>query len=196
MPLRRPVRPRLPRIEHLSLFTRPGQLGLASPVKPSSVKGGKRATTSEILLGLIFKTLADFSSAWQVYDEDTWTSAGIAPVRRARESSNSYSSAVTEKECVVCTDTKAMRYFPQQSITEKCVHFPSTCLDCLRTHIKTEIDNKAWSDQAVLCPECREPLRHDDVQDFADAASFTKYLISHKNWLTVACSWCPEAHCT
>ncbi|KAL2168398.1 hypothetical protein VTG60DRAFT_7311 [Thermothelomyces hinnuleus] len=71
-----------------------------------------------------------------------------------------------ERECIVCTDTKPMLEFPTVGITKACNHEPATCLACVATSIRTDLNTRLWNE--IKCPECRETLEYDDVQRFAD----------------------------
>ena len=71
-----------------------------------------------------------------------------------------------EKACIICTDTKPIAAFPRLAVTATCTHSPTTCLECVATSISSDLRTKLWND--IRCPECREPLRYDDVQRYAD----------------------------
>lgn len=71
-----------------------------------------------------------------------------------------------ERECIVCTDTKPVSEFPTVGITKACNHEPATCLACVATSIRTDLNTRLWNE--IKCPECRETLEYDDVQRFAD----------------------------
>jgi flagellar biosynthesis GTPase FlhF len=78
-----------------------------------------------------------------------------------------------EVECTVCTDTKSVTEFPGAAITKTCTHPPTTCLDCIATSIRSDLNNKLWNE--IRCPECRETLQYDDVQRYADAETRERY---------------------
>ncbi|KAK3320533.1 hypothetical protein B0T19DRAFT_444367 [Cercophora scortea] len=78
-----------------------------------------------------------------------------------------------DRECIVCTETKNVRDFPKAAVTNKCAHAPSTCLQCVATSIKTDLNNRVWNE--IKCPECREVLQYDDVQRFADPETKERY---------------------
>lgn len=78
-----------------------------------------------------------------------------------------------EIECTVCTDTKRVADFPGAAITKTCTHPPTTCLDCVATSIRSDLDNKLWNE--IRCPECRETLQYDDVQRYADSETSERY---------------------
>ncbi|KAK3683352.1 hypothetical protein B0T22DRAFT_246180 [Podospora appendiculata] len=81
--------------------------------------------------------------------------------------------AAGDRECIVCTETKKVQDFPQAAVTNKCSHAPSTCLQCVATSIKTDLNNRLWNE--IKCPECREVLQYDDVQRFADPETKERY---------------------
>ncbi|GAB1312760.1 RBR-type E3 ubiquitin transferase [Madurella fahalii] len=78
-----------------------------------------------------------------------------------------------ERECIICTDTKPVSEFPAAAITKTCDHAPTTCLVCIATSIRTDLNNRLWNE--IKCPECRETLQYDDVQRFADAETKERY---------------------
>lgn len=72
-----------------------------------------------------------------------------------------------ERECTVCAYTKAVVDFPGAAVTNACTHPPTTCLECVATSIKSDLNSKLWNE--IRCPECRELLKYDDVQRYADS---------------------------
>jgi transcription initiation factor IIE alpha subunit len=56
--------------------------------------------------------------------------------------------------------------FPTVAITKACTHEPTTCVICVATSIRTDLNSRLWNE--IKCPECRETLEYDDVQRFAD----------------------------
>lgn len=79
-----------------------------------------------------------------------------------------------ERECIVCTDVKPIATsFPSASVTTSCTHPPSTCLDCLATSIRTDLNTKLWNE--IRCPECGATLQYDDVDRFADEETKERY---------------------
>jgi len=112
------------------------------------------------LANLSYLTLTR-SSRWQECDESAWNSAN-AGVDHADDTSNG------TRDCIVCSDTKSFAEFPYSTITDSRTHVPQTCLFCLSTHIRTEMDSRVWNNQTIRCPECREPLGYHDVQQYAD----------------------------
>ncbi|KAM7203977.1 hypothetical protein V8F33_001948 [Rhypophila sp. PSN 637] len=77
------------------------------------------------------------------------------------------------QECIVCTDELPVSSFPSASVTNQCTHAPSTCLSCLATSIRTDLNSKLWSE--IRCPECRATLSYDDVERFADKETNKRY---------------------
>ena len=71
-----------------------------------------------------------------------------------------------DRECIICTDTKPVADFPTVAITKACTHEPTTCVVCVATSIRTDLNSRLWNE--IKCPECRETLEYDDVQRFAD----------------------------
>ncbi|KAK4238357.1 hypothetical protein C8A03DRAFT_33599 [Achaetomium macrosporum] len=78
-----------------------------------------------------------------------------------------------DRECVVCTDTKSISEFPVTAITRACNHEPMTCLVCVATSIRADLNNRLWNE--IRCPECGETLEYDDVQRFADDGTKERY---------------------
>lgn len=81
-----------------------------------------------------------------------------------------------DRECIICTDTKPVSEFPTAAITKTCNHEPTTCLVCVATSIRTDLNNRLWNE--IKCPECRETLEYDDVQRFADDETKERYVRS------------------
>lgn len=77
------------------------------------------------------------------------------------------------RECTVCLEMKHETDYPSAALTDACLHDPSTCLDCVRYCIRTDLNNKLWSDTA--CPECESRLTPDAIQRYADDESWLKY---------------------
>ncbi|KAM7206444.1 hypothetical protein V8F20_002793 [Naviculisporaceae sp. PSN 640] len=78
------------------------------------------------------------------------------------------------RECIVCTEELPIATsFPSASITTSCTHPPSTCLDCIATSIRTDLNTKLWNE--IRCPECLATLQYDDVQRFADEQTKERY---------------------
>jgi len=113
---------------------------------------------------------ANRQSPWQAYDPVAWETA---------EASYSHTrlpadASLDRRDCEVCTETKTPGQFPRYAVSGNCLHPPNTCLDCMRTHIKTELASNVFHDNVVRCPECGESLSLQDIQMYADAATFTR----------------------
>ena len=65
--------------------------------------------------------------------------------------------------------------FPLQPVSRGCAHKPGTCLACLQHWIQVAVTDKAWHDRVVTCPECNSAMEYNQVQQFADRATFAKY---------------------
>ncbi len=65
--------------------------------------------------------------------------------------------------------------FPLLPVSRDCNHRPKTCLACLQQWIRAAMTDKAWHDRVVTCPECSSALEYNEVQRFADRATFAKY---------------------
>lgn len=76
--------------------------------------------------------------------------------------------------CVVCGDENATSTFKPP--TDRCIHEPETCAACLRQMLKVAILNERKS-SGFQCPsiECRQALQYEDVQKWADVATFERY---------------------
>jgi len=70
------------------------------------------------------------------------------------------------RECIVCTDSKDISQFPEAAVTKACKHLPTTCLECVATSIRSDLNSRLWNE--IRCPECAEFLQYDDVERFAD----------------------------
>ncbi|KAL6400662.1 hypothetical protein AUP68_16376 [Ilyonectria robusta] len=82
-------------------------------------------------------------------------------------------TVVGDLECVVCTETKGVGFFPRFSITASCTHSPTTCLECIQLSIESDMSSKLWTE--IRCPECRELLEYADIQRFANKQTFVRY---------------------
>ena len=84
--------------------------------------------------------------------------------------------SVNERDCAVCAETKTPGQYPRYAVSTNCLHPPNTCLDCMRTHIKTQIASNVFHDNVVRCPECSESLALGDVQRYADGATYARFV--------------------
>ena len=76
--------------------------------------------------------------------------------------------------CQICYETPPGPSFPQRAPSSKCEHDANVCLACLASSITQQMDQKIW-DQ-IACPVCPERLGFFDVKEFADIATFEKYV--------------------
>lgn len=81
------------------------------------------------------------------------------------------------KECVVCAEESSVDVFLR--VTARCSHAAGTCRDCVTTGIRSDLDNKRWTE--IRCPECEEGLEYVDVHRFADRQTFERCVA--KVWL-------------
>jgi hypothetical protein len=86
--------------------------------------------------------------------------------------SRAISNTSRVKDCVICTDEKALGFFPQQTPTSTCKHDPNTCLDCLQKYIQTQVSDGMINEQSIKCPECSNPLDLAEIQKYADPDTF------------------------
>ena len=80
-----------------------------------------------------------------------------------------------ERECIVCTETKPVAWFPALSVSKYCTHAPTTCLVCVGASIRSDLDNRLWNE--IRCPECRGTMEYEDVQLYADDDTKTRYAL-------------------
>jgi len=80
-------------------------------------------------------------------------------------------------ECSICTEEFTPKLKPPPWITLTCLHQPSVCTPCLAQSIRSDLDNKIWSN--IRCPEegCDAVLIYEDVKRLADAVTFARYVI-------------------
>jgi hypothetical protein len=74
------------------------------------------------------------------------------------------------KECVICTDDRSLRRFPDRPPTEQCSHGSDACRRCLRTWIHSEFATKIWNE--INCPMCAARMQYDDIREFAPKEVF------------------------
>jgi len=79
------------------------------------------------------------------------------------------------KECTVCRDEKFTGEFPRLAVTDGCTHPPGACLQCVGTHIRTQMETRQVSEGAIACPECPTPMDFSSVRRYADYATFSRY---------------------
>jgi hypothetical protein len=78
------------------------------------------------------------------------------------------------KECVVCTEHRSLRRFPNRNPTKRCTHDIEVCRLCLRTWIESEFSTKMWDE--IKCPICSKRLEYDDMNKFAPTEVFCRYV--------------------
>ncbi|KAL2265816.1 hypothetical protein VTJ83DRAFT_6916 [Remersonia thermophila] len=78
-----------------------------------------------------------------------------------------------DRDCVICTYTKAVTEFPAVAVTKDCTHEINSCLECIARCIRSELESRLWND--IRCPECRAKLDPVDVQRLADAETNERY---------------------
>jgi hypothetical protein len=76
------------------------------------------------------------------------------------------------KECIVCTDERSLRHFPDQRPTEQCTHDIDVCKRCLRTWIESEFSTKIWNE--IKCPICASRMDYSDMRKFAPTEIFRR----------------------
>jgi DNA-directed RNA polymerase subunit RPC12/RpoP len=76
------------------------------------------------------------------------------------------------RECMACTDSRALRHFPTRAPTFECEHDVNTCKRCLRTWITMQFETKMWNE--IGCPECSARIQYEDMRDFAPEAVFRR----------------------
>lgn len=76
------------------------------------------------------------------------------------------------KDCTVCAASKEMAEFPDEQISELCLHLPGVCSACLQTSIQVDFRSKRW-DQ-IHCPECPALLDYHHVRKYADEDTFAR----------------------
>ncbi|MCJ1370862.1 hypothetical protein MMC20_002075 [Loxospora ochrophaea] len=77
------------------------------------------------------------------------------------------------QECAVCTESIHVSQFPEAGVTESCTHAPSTCLECIRHHIESQLETRMWNQ--LSCPECPALLGYADVRKYASKPTFERY---------------------
>ena len=77
-----------------------------------------------------------------------------------------------DQDCVICAETKPPHEFPSSTITSSCDHPTASCLDCIKTSIKVDLDSKIWTE--IRCLECDVALDYLDIQKYADDETFSR----------------------
>ncbi|KAF2867250.1 hypothetical protein BDV95DRAFT_446383, partial [Massariosphaeria phaeospora] len=81
-------------------------------------------------------------------------------------------SMARSRECAVCGDMVAIPDFPA---LPDCSHEPETCVSCFAGWIASELQGKGWRN--IRCPgnECKVPLKHHEVQQYASQEVFEQF---------------------
>jgi hypothetical protein len=77
-----------------------------------------------------------------------------------------------KKECIVCSDKRSSRHFPNRPPTTQCSHLIEVCRRCLRTWIASQFSTKMWNE--INCPMCPKRLQYEDMQAFAPSDVFRR----------------------
>lgn len=101
-------------------------------------------------------------------DDDAASNIGVV----AESCSDYGSDHGSDRECVICAETKCAEEFPWTPITTSCNHSPSSCLDCVELSIKTDLNTKIWTE--IRCPECSAALDYLGIQQYADNETFSR----------------------
>ncbi|KAK3372590.1 hypothetical protein B0H63DRAFT_551323 [Podospora didyma] len=83
-------------------------------------------------------------------------------------------SANEEKDCVICADSKPLNEFPLLCVSKNCNHSPDACLDCIQRQLRMAMEDKIWCADVVTCSQCNASLEYNEVQLYADRATFEK----------------------
>lgn len=77
------------------------------------------------------------------------------------------------RECAACTENKHQTDFPIECPTVRCEHLPNTCLECMKTWMRNELDAKGCD--GLKCPECPQTLDYHEVKAMASKETFEAY---------------------
>ncbi|KAK4455276.1 hypothetical protein QBC34DRAFT_340699 [Podospora aff. communis PSN243] len=75
--------------------------------------------------------------------------------------------------CTICLDTKNETEFPNRTLTTHCTHKRSTCVDCVKSCVTFDINNKSLSE--IACPECEFRLDAEIIREYADDDHWERY---------------------
>jgi len=78
------------------------------------------------------------------------------------------------EECTVCFEEKDVSDFPASPLSSVCNHSPSTCRDCVKSSIRSDLD-AGKSCSGLACPECEGLLSPDVVLEYADDETRERY---------------------
>jgi hypothetical protein len=91
---------------------------------------------------------------------------------RASNPGSRLSRTHAKKECIICTDTRSLHHFPDQTPTAHCTHDTNVCRRCLRTWIESSFATKVWNE--MTCPVCAAQMQYNDVRAFAPKDVFRR----------------------
>src|SRR5205823_3156526 len=90
---------------------------------------------------------------------------------------DSYPKAINNIQCLICTETFDRQYF--EPVTSKCTHENNVCINCVRMHIKVEVENKG--NVTIKCPfsgqGCPGILEEVDVKYLANKDDFERHVV-------------------
>lgn len=121
---------------------------------------------------------------WHRPEASTSTSAVQVAVMAADQSQpadvfvglQSVQEDVTRRECTVCRESDLDVAFGSSPPTDRCLHQPEVCMDCLSQTLRTAIMGEG-NVKTLRCPsaECKELLEYDEVYRWADLATLERY---------------------
>jgi hypothetical protein len=76
-----------------------------------------------------------------------------------------------KKTCMTCIEDFEQTRFPN-SISARCDHTVSTCKGCVRRWIDERLTSQGYD--MISCPECRQKLEYEDVQNISSRTQFEK----------------------
>lgn len=100
------------------------------------------------------------------------------------------------RTCLSCVEDLPAARFPSSTLTDRCSHEMSTCVDCVQQWIDTQLT--AQGRNKITCLECSETLQYADVQRHAEFESFQRYdrLAARSEYSKVAnFRWCTNRGC-
>ncbi|KAI1632155.1 hypothetical protein F4809DRAFT_653488 [Biscogniauxia mediterranea] len=95
-------------------------------------------------------------------------------------------------ECVACLESRPPNAFPDTTITSRCTHTPSLCIDCTNLSIASQTQNGLLNQ--LTCPECSERLDYEEVQRCTSTDVFARYhALTVEQLITKVrnFAWCP-----
>ncbi|KAK3955844.1 hypothetical protein QBC32DRAFT_229243, partial [Pseudoneurospora amorphoporcata] len=103
---------------------------------------------------------------------------------------------VVQIECLVCTETKDLLYFPSSKLAADCQHEMHVCVQCVRLSIAADLKNKHWQD--ISCPACNSRLDAAAIERYSSPETRAKYeslLTKHMLESQEGFRWCAEPGC-